>query len=69
MRQALDRITLADLLRNEGRLTELLRSRLAEAVLQPGTAETPLLSLSLLSRGAAAADLLPELSSGMTNAP
>ena len=38
MRQALDQITLADLLQSEGRLTELLRSRLAEAVLEPAAA-------------------------------
>jgi Rrf2 family protein len=35
MRQALDRLTLADLLHNEGQITELLRDRLADAVLQP----------------------------------
>jgi Rrf2 family protein len=34
MRRALSRITLADLLGNEGRVTELLRARLAEAVLE-----------------------------------
>jgi len=34
MRRALDQITLADLLQNEGTITELLRSRLAEAVLE-----------------------------------
>lgn len=37
MRKALDRITLADLLHNEGQITELLRARLADAVLEPGT--------------------------------
>ena len=31
MRRALDRISLADLLQSEGRITQLLRSRLAEA--------------------------------------
>ncbi len=35
MRQTLDRITLADLLQNEGRVVELVRSRLAEAALPP----------------------------------
>ena len=34
MRRALRQITLADLLQNEGRVTELLRARLAEAVLE-----------------------------------
>lgn len=34
MRQALDQISLADLLQNEGRITELLRARLAQAVLE-----------------------------------
>lgn len=34
MRRALSQITLADLLQNEGRVTELLRARLAEAVLE-----------------------------------
>ena len=34
MRRRLDQITLADLLQSEGRLTELLRARLAEAVLR-----------------------------------
>jgi Rrf2 family protein len=33
MRQTLDRITLADLLQNEGRVVDLVRSRLAEAAL------------------------------------
>ena len=50
MHKALDRITLADLLQHEGRLTELLRTRLAEAVLEPSTAEVTGLSLPLLSR-------------------
>jgi len=44
MRNALDRITLADLLRSEGGITELLRSRLAETVLEPAS---PLISLTL----------------------
>lgn len=35
MRRALDQISLADLLQSEGRITELLRSRLAEAVGEP----------------------------------
>jgi Rrf2 family protein len=45
MRRALDRITLADLLQGEGRLTELLRARLAEAVLRPDVA-LPVISLT-----------------------
>jgi Rrf2 family protein len=45
MRQALDTITLADLLQNEGRVTELLRSRLAEAVLAPASRRIPLSSI------------------------
>jgi Rrf2 family protein len=48
MRQTLDRITLADLQQSEGRIADLLRARLAEAVLQP---EGPaLISLNTLSR-------------------
>ena len=35
VRQSLDRITLADLLQDEGRVVELVRSRLAEAALPP----------------------------------
>ena len=38
MRHALDQITLADLLQSEDRITELLRARLAEAVLEPAIA-------------------------------
>jgi Rrf2 family protein len=37
MRHTLDQITLADLLQTENNITELLRSRLAEAVLEPAT--------------------------------
>ncbi len=33
MRQSLDRITLADLLQNEGQVVSLVRSRLAEAAM------------------------------------
>jgi Rrf2 family protein len=47
MRQTLDQITLADLLQNEGRIPELLRSRLAEAVLEP---PSTLITLTPLSR-------------------
>jgi hypothetical protein len=47
MRNTLDKITLADLLETEMHLTELLRSRLAEAVLEPAT---PLIPLTVLSR-------------------
>jgi Rrf2 family protein len=46
MRHALDRITLADLLQSEGQLTELLRARLAEAVLEPGSPVFPMISLT-----------------------
>jgi Rrf2 family protein len=46
MRRALDRITLADLLQGEGRLTELLRSRLAEAMLQPDGPALPVIALT-----------------------
>jgi Rrf2 family protein len=46
MRRALDRITLADLLQGEGQLTELLRSRLAEAVLERTSALLPVISLT-----------------------
>jgi hypothetical protein len=35
MRRTLDHITLADLLQSEGRVSELLRSRLADALLEP----------------------------------
>ena len=44
MRRTLDQITLADLLRNEGRLPELLRERLAAAVLEE---EPQLLTLNV----------------------
>jgi Rrf2 family protein len=44
MRRTLDRISLADLAQNEGRLPELLRSRLAEAVQQPELSLIPLVS-------------------------
>jgi Rrf2 family protein len=37
MRHTLDQITLADLLQTESNITDLLRSRLAEAVLEPAT--------------------------------
>ncbi|HMC90178.1 MAG TPA: Rrf2 family transcriptional regulator [Gemmataceae bacterium] len=37
MRHTLDQITLADLLQTENNITDLLRSRLAEAVLEPAT--------------------------------
>jgi Rrf2 family protein len=43
MRQTLDHVTLADLLQSEGRVTDLLRARLAEAVLEnpPAVASAP----------------------------
>jgi hypothetical protein len=44
MRRTLDQITLADLLRNEGRLPELLRDRLAATVLEE---EPQLLTLNV----------------------
>jgi Rrf2 family protein len=48
LRSTLDRITLADLLRNETQLAELVRSRLATA----GDGPTPgLIALTALSRG------------------
>jgi Rrf2 family protein len=47
MRQTLDRITLADLLQSEGRIADLLRARLTEAVLEPeGPALIPLNTLT-----------------------
>jgi Rrf2 family protein len=42
MRHTLDQLTLADLLQSEGRITELLRQRLAEAVLEPTSTLIPL---------------------------
>jgi Rrf2 family protein len=47
MRHALARITLADLLQSEGRLTELLQSRLAETFLETSP---PLIELTGLRR-------------------
>ncbi len=47
MRHALDQITLAHLLQSEGRVTELLRGRLADAVLEPASA---LITLTPLRR-------------------
>jgi Rrf2 family protein len=47
MRHTLDQITLADLLQSAGRITELLRTRLAEAVLEPAV---PLVSLTPLGK-------------------
>jgi Rrf2 family protein len=47
MRQTLDRITLADLLHNDGRIADVLRARLAEAVLEApgaGVRSLPVLS-------------------------
>jgi Rrf2 family protein len=45
MRHALDTITLADFLQNEGQMTELLRARLADAVFEE---DTPLITLNTL---------------------
>jgi len=47
MRHALDSITLADLLQSEGQITELLRTRLADVVLETAT---PLITLTSLNR-------------------
>jgi Rrf2 family protein len=47
MQRTLAQITLADLLQSEHAITELLRARLAEAVLTPAT---PLITLTPLSR-------------------
>jgi len=44
MRGTLDQITLADLMRSEGRITELLKERLARAVFEED--ESPLISLT-----------------------
>ena len=43
MRRTLDQITLADLLESEGRIAELLRSRLADALSEP---RSPLIALT-----------------------
>jgi Rrf2 family protein len=37
MRRTLDQITLADLIQSEGQVVELLRSRLADTILEPAT--------------------------------
>lgn len=47
MRRALDRITLADLVQGEEQVTELLRTRLAEAAQEPPAGLIPLTSLPL----------------------
>ena len=46
MRKTLDRITLADLSQSEGRITDLLRSRLEEAVAEPATSLIPLTTIA-----------------------
>ena len=46
MRHTLDQITLADLIQNESRVTDLLRERLALAVLE----DSPLLSLNVVTK-------------------
>jgi Rrf2 family protein len=48
MRHTLNQLTLADLLQSEHQLTDLLRARLADAVLEPAL---PLITLTPLSRG------------------
>ncbi len=52
MRGTLDRITLADLIRDEGRITELLRERLASAALSDSgpRALAPLIPLGTLTK-------------------
>jgi Rrf2 family protein len=45
MRRTLDQITLADLIQSEGQVTELLRSRLADTILEPSTGLIPLTPL------------------------
>jgi Rrf2 family protein len=47
MRRTLDHMTLADLLQNEGRVAELVRSRLADTVTEPWP---PLIALTPLNR-------------------
>jgi Rrf2 family protein len=47
MRRTMDRITLADLLQSEGQVAELVRSRLADTVLEPSV---PLIELTTLQR-------------------
>jgi Rrf2 family protein len=47
MRRTLDRITLSDLLQSEGQVTELVRSRLADMVLEPAG---PLIELTSMNR-------------------
>jgi Rrf2 family protein len=42
MRHTLDQITLADLLQSEGRITDLLKQRLADTVLEPTSTLIPL---------------------------
>ena len=46
MRHTLNQITLADLLQSEHRITDLLRSRLADAVLEPAESLVTLTPLS-----------------------
>ncbi len=45
MRQTLDQITLADLMQSGPQIAELLRLRLAEAVLEPATSLIPLVTI------------------------
>ena len=47
MRRTLEGITLADLLQGEGRIHEVLRARLADAILEPASA---LVNLTVLNR-------------------
>jgi Rrf2 family protein len=56
MRGTLNQITLADLLQSEGRITELLRSRLANAVLEAPSELITLTPLPLAGLAAAAAE-------------
>jgi tRNA U55 pseudouridine synthase TruB len=47
MRRTVDGVTLADLLQSEGHVSELLRTRLTETVLEPAL---PLIELTPLAR-------------------
>jgi Rrf2 family protein len=59
MRAALDRVTLADLLKGRGHVTDLLRSRLAEAVFEPAAELITLSPLAPRAPADAAANLVP----------
>jgi Rrf2 family protein len=69
MRRTLDQITLADLLQSEGRITELLRSRLADALAEPPSSLITLTPLSQAARGSqdSAPGWFPEVASGRSD--